>query len=111
MTKRSVFLAGCVLMVSALVASPGMAQCSGRCLIHPQTLEAYCSLSVFGQVICFEGMGYCAEYACPDGLTSAGGLQVSHFVQCRQASAPPLPHFEPKVIRGTIQVVELKSRT
>jgi hypothetical protein len=101
MTKRLVFLVGCVLMVGFSMSSPGRAQCSGRCLIHPQTLEPYCSLSLFGQVICFEGVDYCAEFACPDGL--AAGLSLAQPGFCQQASTPWLP--------GTIKVVELKART
>jgi hypothetical protein len=101
MTKRLVVLVVCVLMVGFSMSSPGNAQCSGRCLIHPQTLEPYCSLSVFGQVICFEGVDYCIEFACPDGLTTQ--LQFAHPGQCRQASASSAS--------STIKVVELKART
>jgi len=113
MTKSVAFLVcSMVLMVGAFEPSSASAQgCSGRCLFNYQTFQPYCSLSVFGHVVCFEGVDYCAEFACPEGFAAVGGLIRPG--QCQQASAPSLPRarVEPTILLGTIKVVELKTRT
>jgi hypothetical protein len=107
-TLSKILLWGARLLVSVLLPSSAWADCSGRCLVNLQTGQPYCSLSLFGTRICVEGVDYCAEFACPYGLTgesesqSAGLLQPAG--QCQQASAVQVPAVQ-------VKVVTLKART
>jgi hypothetical protein len=113
MTKWIGLSTCCVVILGVLVPSPVSAQCSGSCLLNPQTSQYHCSLSLFGQVICWEGPDWCAEFACPDGLAAARAFRDPHPGQCQQAAVPSFPggQVEPTLPLPTIKVVALKSRT
>jgi hypothetical protein len=87
--------------------------CNGRCLINPQTWLPYCSLSLFGSNICYEGYDYCAEFACPYGAM-ADEPQPANAGQCAQASPAPLSAnqvADPWIPGGKIQVIVHKDRS
>src|SRR5262245_10900493 len=96
---------GMLVVASALSPASAQGLCSGRCLTHPITFVAYCSLSLFGHVICYEGLDYCFEFVCP-GLTASTPEDMTAWVgqsgQCRQVSSAP-PN-QTRLPSGKIQV-------
>lgn len=103
------FLAFAAVVTSPSPASAAVALCNGRCLVIDRPV---CSLSLFGQVICFEGVDYCAEFACPYSASLPSqplgqpSLQAAPLLQCAlspEVSFPRLP--------GGIQVTYLKARS
>lgn len=54
---------GLFLSLGSPLSAAGVG-CNGRCLVDNSTFLPYCSLSLFGQYLCFAGPDWCGEFAC-----------------------------------------------
>lgn len=99
---------------SNLKAASTAVGCNGRC-----TADFYeqprCSLSLFGQNMCLQGIDYCAEFACPfsegpGGLASAdmGTAPISLIDSSTPASGESVATSRPAT---EIQIREHKARS
>jgi hypothetical protein len=102
-------------VTASLLFTPAPAQgglCSARCFVDPQTGQPYCGLSMFGQNRCFDGVDWCAEFACdmltpstPETVAAKDLFQPIRAGQCRLASSILTQDPEEKV-----QVARLEPR-